>query len=355
MKVGILTFPNSPSYGASLQMFALYKTIMSLDVDVEIINYRNTYMTTKRHIKKESNIVKRVVLFVLDLPSRFKFRRFERKMIFFPERIISEKENLSVIAERYDYLLCGSDQVWNPLVTGYDLNYFLKFCLEDRKKISYAASFGVEKIEDNYAQEVKSQLNCFKNISVREERGVRIVQELLGHACDIVLDPTMLLVRDEWKNQEKKVKGLPNKYIAKFIFNYDTTVEAKIKQLSVDEGLPIVTIGGTVLSKLREGYYTGPIGPREWLYVLDNAEYVVTDSFHGAAFSIIFEKQFFVSLASSTNSRLKTLINTFGLQDRCVYHLNTNVPIDYVPVNKIMQERKKHSINYLKTSLHIAD
>lgn len=352
MRVGILTFPNSPSFGATLQMHALYRALQNLGCEVEIVNYRNTFMSKKKHIRKTGRM-KDYINSVFDIPRKIRFRDFERQLSFFPKRILGEKDDLKQIADRYDYLICGSDQVWNPKVTGEDLNYFFSFCEEDAKKISYAASFGVNELSGDYALRVKEQLEKFHCISVREEQGVRIVSSLLHEECALVLDPTMLISSDEWRSCEQKPAGLPSRYIAKFIFNYRGDVEDEIRTLEKQTGLPVLTVGGTLLSKLKGGNFTGSIGPREWLYILDHADYVVTDSFHGAAFSILFHKNLLVSLASATNSRLKTLLHTFDLDNRIIGGVSVNDRIDYEHVQAIMNKNKVHSLDFLKKALNI--
>lgn len=354
MKVGILTFPNSPSYGASLQMKALYTALNELGCDAEIINYRNTYMSNKKHVLYRNNSkIKNIAIAILDIPGKRKFKLFENKMRFYPEIILNETDDLSEIADRYDYLICGSDQVWNPDITGEDLHYFFDFCKYDNKKISYAASFGVNHLKHEYSLKVANELKKFKAISVREENGLEIIKKIAENNCNLVLDPTMLLKKNDWKKQEKIVKGLPKKYIVRFIFNHDETVEEYIDKLKTKTGLPVITIGGTVISRTKKNGLTGPVGPDEWLYIIDNAEYVVTDSFHGAAFSIIFNKQLFISLASSTNSRLKTLASTFKLDNNVIQNNKDSIgEIDYTLVNNIMDVKRSESINFLINSLN---
>ena len=342
MRVGILTFPNSPSYGASLQMRGLYRCLESLGHNVEIINYKNIYMASKKHFRtKSGGVIKKIAISLLDAPTKYKFQRFEKKLDFYPKTILCEKDNLKGIAERYDYLICGSDQVWNPNITNEDMNYFFSFCEDNSKKISYAASFGVTELSEAFASKVREELQKFNYISVREEQGREIVVGLLDKECTVVLDPTMLLSQSEWKSCEKKNSKLPDKYIAKFIFNYDEAVERSIDELKRKTGLPLITVGGSLITKIKDRSFTGPLAPDEWLYVLDHAEYVVTDSFHGAAFSIIFHKKLFVSLASATNSRLKNLLHTFNLDNR-VISINPSLDeIDYNSVQMRMEEKKE--------------
>lgn len=351
MKVGILTFPNSPSFGAALQMRGLYRALQLLGCEVEVINYRNKYMSEKRHIRKE-NPVKNIAICILDHSGKKSFHDFEKQLKLFPKKIINETDDLKQIADRYDFLICGSDQVWNPNITGEDLNYFFSFCKNDSKKISYAASFGVDALNENFAQAVTRELKRFKSISVREERGAQIVYELLNTNCTTVLDPTMLIEQDEWRSCEKEIRRLPTNYIAKFIFNYEKNVERKIDELAKKTGLPVVTVGGTAISKLKKGFYTGSIGPSEWLYVLDHANYIVTDSFHGAAFSIIFHKNLLVSMASSTNSRLRTLLHTFELDNRTIGTVLPEDEIDYNIVQEKIMEKREESLKFLRNAIY---
>lgn len=353
--VGILTFVDSPSYGASLQMCGLYHTLVSLGVDAEVIHYKNTFMAEKRHIKSSSKSgIRKIAAELLDSFRKAKFREFEQQLTVFPQRCLCEKDDLEEVAERYDFVICGSDQVWNPDITGEDLNFFLCFC-DDAKRISYAASFGMEELPLTFSVKAKEELKRFSAISVREEQGARIVSELLGSDCRIVLDPSMLVSRERWETMEKKLPGLPEKYIAKFIFNYDENVEKRITELSEKTNLPVVTVGGSILSKLKKGIYTGPIGPKEWLYVLNHAEHIVTDSFHGAAFSVIFQKDVYVSLASSTNSRLKTLVHTFSLEERVIGEGLSREEIDYRYIQRVMEEKRQTSLDFLKCALGIGD
>ena len=204
-----------------------------------------------------------------------------------------------------------------------------------------------------YSKKISTEIEKFKCISVREEQGKKILSNLTSKKCSIVLDPSMLLSAHEWRSYEKKYSKLPKEYIARFIFNYDKNVEDQIAKFSQQKKLPIVTIGGTLFSKIKNKYHTGPIGPNEWLYILDNAKYVVTDSFHGAAFSIIFHKNLFVSMASTTNSRLYTLLNTFGLLDRVIDRSLLDYEINYEQVQKVMDDHKGESLEFLKKAIEI--
>lgn len=182
-----------------------------------------------------------------------------------------------------------------------------------------------------------------------------MVQELIGEACPVVLDPSMLLTKEEWESQIVPYKHPSKGYIVRFVFNKDKKTDDFIKQLSEETKLPVYEIGGHILTNLRhrDRIFSGPIGPMEWLGLIHDTEYVVTDSFHGAAFSIIFEKNLFVSLSSCTNSRLITLLDHFNLQHRVIgaQKLNVSDKINYERIRKIMEEKRERSLAYLIESL----
>lgn len=352
MKIGILTFPGSPSFGASLQMAALCRALENENIDVEIINYMNPYMQKKEHLS--SSVVQKLKSAVANILSRRgskEFQAFERTLPLYPKKRIHNTKELKSLSTRYDYFICGSDQVWNPKVTGFDLNYLFAFCNDDSKKISYAASFGLNELPAECIDDYRKELSKFHRISVREERGQEIVRGLIGKECKLVIDPSMLLNKEEWEQRMVPVKNLPEHYIAKFIFNHDDSVERWIEKLREKTHLPVLTIGGSVLSKFQKEMFTGAIGPQKWLYVIHNADYVVTDSFHGAAFSIIFEKELFISLASSTNSRLVTLCNNFELNDHIVPCDHFQRVIDYSKVKIKINEMQEESMAFIREAI----
>lgn len=355
-KVGILTFPNSPSFGASLQMVALYKVVESLGLDVEVINYTNRYMKERKHmLSHKESAIRFLINNVLTAKGIISFKRFEKRVKKYPSKIISTRLDLEKVESRYDYLIVGSDQVWNPRITGLDFGYLFDFCAHNEKKIAYAPSFGVTELTEEQSDAYRTQLQKFHAISVREDSGCDIIENLIGRRCPVVVDPTFLLSKREWEKQSVRTSFGKSKYIVKFIFNYDGEVEDFIRDLSNKTNLPVLEVGGNLFSNIkhRGRWFTGAIGPAEWLDVIRNAEYVVTDSFHGAAFSIIFEKNVYVSLASATNSRLITLLESAGLSDRVIKdrEFAFEGDIKYDIVSATLSEKRNKSLEYLRESL----
>ena len=357
-RIGIMTFPKSPSFGASLQMYALYKAIQELGFEVEVINYVNQYMKEKRHFSAPASGAKKIISWLLDYPNRAMFSRFEQQISMYPSKPIHSSEALKTLPERYEYMICGSDQVWNPYITGNDMGYLFDFCQEGRKKVSYAPSFGVENLGKSEASRYAVLLRDFASISVREEKGKELVKKLIGEEPKIVVDPTMLIPSKQWRNEEKKKKGIPDQYIACFIFNQRDYITEYAKNLSREKHCPLLLVGGNEFTKLKRKNYSGSLGPREWLYVIDHADAVITDSFHGAVFSLIFGKELHASMESPTKSRLETLLRTFDAEC-CIIPSGVTDSRQYQHVDQrstyqILREKRNESIDYLRTALHVA-
>lgn len=359
MKIGIMTFPGSPSFGASLQMYALSKRLLMIGCDVEVINYQNDYMRNKSHYtnKRSSKFLHRFISDIFDFPSRMKFSKFEKNVRLFPSKSLHDGEQLRCFENRYDYIICGSDQVWNPEITGLDTAYFLSFCSDKKKRIAYAPSFGVNELTDpGVCAIISNELKRFHAISVREIEGQKIVEQLLGEKCQMVLDPSMLLEKAEWEKVLKENSKRNEKYCVSFIFNPRSYITEFENLASKHFNAKMKYICGNVVQRVFSKKHFFSLGPAEWLGVIKNAECIITDSFHGAAFSIIFNKPCYFSLESATNSRLKTLVNTFGLEERVITKDNYQQILTKTvklknDVQHILENKREESIKYIKNSI----
>ena len=362
MKVGIFTFPNSTSYGATLQMYALYNAVNCLGHESEIINYHNAYMKAEKHKTAHtsglSGVAKKAVSDLLHFPMKCRFRSFEkRRMTAFPKRSIDIPQTLYRLNERYDAVICGSDQVWNPDITNHDLSYFLDFCDSRTRRISYAPSFGVKSLSDDFSQSVARELALYHAISVRESTGQELISKLIGREVPIVLDPTMLLTANQWKELEQPHPVAKGAYILYYAVKSSTSLMKFCKQLSANTGIKIVVVGGNPITSLqnrdRMVEYAVDISPEQWLYLMRNAAYVVTNSFHGTAFSVNFRKNFYVEFSSLTNSRLEHIIQMLELED-CVVQCDTDAvakDTNYAAVDRKLPCLIADSIKYLECAL----
>lgn len=363
MKIGILTFPNSPSYGATLQMYALYKTVCKIGYDAEIINYHNSYMKAEKHIRRGRNNtvkykIKNIFRKILHYKNFLRFRHFEKNNIkAYPEKPIVKKEELKKLSDRYNAVICGSDQVWNPDITDSDVSYFFDFCGDKTKRISYAPSFGKEVLSENFCNAIKCELEKFSEISVRENSGKSIVEKIVDKKAVVVSDPTFFLNAEEWRNIEKKHSAAKGNYILYYTVTTSEELWQQCLTFSKKHNMKIVVIGGNILKKIRNKnpliHYAVDISPEQWLYLVDKASYIFTNSFHGTAFSLNFRKNFFVKYPVMYNTRLAQLITDVGMEKQIITGEEDlsvdNVSYDFAEVK--MNELKDFSLNFLEKAL----
>lgn len=242
------------------------------------------------------------------------FKKFSNSYLHICENKLNFKNVNKDFIDKFDYFICGSDQIWNPT---YATTSELAFCsFAPQKTICVSPSFGVSKIpvyrKDEYARLLK---NIYK-LSVREKDGQKIIKDLTGRDAPVLLDPTMLLPIEKWNDLSKKPKTeLPQRYVVcYFLGKIDKAYKKAIEDFAKQKNLPLVTLFDITAPQ----YYM--FSPDEVLYVIKNAEYVLTDSFHGTVFSILFHKNFYVfdrnEGGNSMGSRLDTLLEKFGLKDR---------------------------------------
>lgn len=355
-KIGILTFHCSNNYGAVLQAYALCRTIQKIykDSDVQVIDYRCEGTVTKTsffNLKKKNGFVRALLHYRQINSINKKFDKFRNKYLNLSKTYIT-KDNLKMHSNDFDVIISGSDQVWNLTWSGNDAVYFQDFNENDRSKFSYAASFGFEKLDHDQIPFYKNLLQRFSKISVREESGKRIIEEQLGLHAEKHIDPTLLFSSDEWR----KIAIAP-KFKRKFILVYmvpkQKSVISYANRLSKETGLPIL-----MLSKNFEpinAKHVGDSSPEEFVGWFEHAEYVVTNSFHGTAFSLIFHKKLSVELNNirGLNIRSKDLLETCGIKSD-VESDNSIIKIDRIDWEKVdqnLQRERVKSNKYLSTLL----
>lgn len=353
MKIGILTFPNSPSHGCSLQMFALYTELKKLGADAEIILYSPDGLIHNRikPLTAKQKLQARIAKAFLK-NSRPSFARFEAQLTRFPHEVVKTDEEMEALAARYDRIVVGSDQVWNPVVTGGDLNYYLKFSPDFARNASYAPSFGIDEVVED-KEEITRLLKNIKYLSAREVQGQKIIKSLTGRDVPLVLDPTMLLEQKDWKGQELVTNPCKKPYVLYYTIKPSSRLREYAQRFAEANGCALVTIGG----RLREHFDPRKhcvfgAGPGEFLNLVSKAEVVITNSFHGTVFSILYHKKFKVEYSSDTNSRLTNLIDTFGLGAQVADAGDTAYQVstpDYARVDAVLEEKRTASVEYLKS------
>lgn len=364
MKIGILTFPNMTSYGCTLQMYALYRAVEQTGAEAEIINYRNEYMKARRHTsagrgKASVKTALRLSLTkALHLRQIRAFRSFESRLCLYPKKEISRKSQLAEVAKRYDGVICGSDQVWNPLITDTDLSFFLDFCTPDIRRIAYAPSFGISDFTEAFGNKIRPELEKFDALSVREDVGAKFVEALTAKQSEVVLDPTFLISQKEWSDLEKRHPMGEGKYIFCFPVRKSASLIKFGRELADKKDATLIVAEGNFLTVIRNKdrriRYALDISPEEWLYLVHHADCVVTNSFHGAAFSIHYHKDFYLECSSpKANSRLEQLMELCGLQGRVIRSGcdGWDSVIDYEDVEARLAPVKRSSKEFLKIAV----
>lgn len=359
-KIGILTFHNADNYGALLQAYALKKTLNNMGNDTHIINYfcpklQKDYKLVNFGHRSFISILKQIVKFVflpLSIYIRSRFSSFRKQYLINGNPIYPN--TIDCILNDYDIFIAGSDQVFNPNITGFDSNYFLAFNKDRNKNFSYAASFGLSlnDLSDKEKQFFKQNMLNFKQLSFREQQGKEISNIINGHDCEVSLDPTLLLTKNDW--EKIAIPPKQKKYILLYLMSKDSNIISFAKKLAKKTKCKLIFISPALDLKNRVPAYHVYPTPQEWLGYFLNAKYIVTNSFHGLAFSINFNKDFFVDLLpppSKVNSRLENLLDLTGLRGRLISagaNLDTPAP-DWAEVNAKLAAEKEKSLSYLRS------
>lgn len=361
MIIGIVTIQDSTNYGNRLQNFAVSHVLHTRFgcKAVSLAAYKEKPFENGNYILWLKNkIAKSICLFPEKAEKRFgngitRWRNFYG----WNKQNIPTKNYYNHIAlperltEQYDLFFAGSDQIWNYKFPGtkYD-DYFLRFA-EDKKKAAISGSFGVEEIPDEWRQTYIDGLSSFAHISVREDAGAKIIKDLLGRDVPVLVDPVMLLSREEWLKVAKKPRvDVSKPYMLKYYLGKEAE-EEKIDHWAKENGYEVYEL---LNDKIPELYSAGP---GEFISLIANASLVASDSFHCIALSIIFRKPFIVyaRLGSGNymTSRLDTLLGKFELQNRWKHLLSPEeyLACDYSKMDEIMTAEQEKALNYFQTVL----
>lgn len=364
-KVGVITYHRAFSYGAQLQAYALASYLKMEGFDAEVIDYSDIGEGKRPGVSFRTikGFVKSFISYVLSIPNedkrRERFAYFLNNYIPKSVKRYPTAESLQGIESEYDFFITGSDQVWCPIINLGDLNFLLDFVKEKRKKIAYAASFGVSQLESSNFAAYKNCLSSFKTILIREKDGQSLVEEMLGCKPEIVLDPTFLIPATQWEDMAVSPFPADEKYILCFkIITAPPVYNQYIQALHKLTGYKVVHIDSAYRYKPVRGTLYSKGGPLELLGLIRNAAIVVTNSFHGTVFSIIFKKPFFTILnENGRNSRMIELTGTFGLEHRLVDQSSAlptleSISINYEKITSLVEKSTGRSKQLLLDSLN---
>lgn len=366
-KIGTLTFHIAHNYGAMLQAYALPTAVQKLGYECEVIDYRFSYIDQWNRIEKVNDLIFRCGFLggILRWGKRLftgyywknnmhkKFDEFERTIIPHSKRIYRRKNDLDNMP--YDVILFGSDQIWNSDITNGVAEEFIGgfVCLPETRKIAYAASCGTSDFQSESKEVYINYLNEFYAISVREESFQKTLVTH-GYEAEFVLDPTLLLTEYDWKSIIPPEKTYSDKkYLLIYAFDEDEKIYDLARDYAKVHNLDIIAIA----YKKKESMYGMEVltecGPLEFLSLFANAEHIISASFHGTVFSIIFHKNFHCLPHPKYRERTDSLLNLLDLLKHNLDSLNKleDVTVDWDKVDKILDEKRFHSLNFLKVAI----
>ena len=366
-KIAILTITDGQNYGNRLQNYGLYKYLSNQNYSVVTIK-RKTYKDLKG-LRKYIHTAKRLIKKTLKYPygkhieERAKrFCVFNKSYIKFSNIALHNNYAPTNLSSQYDYFVVGSDQVWNAgfRIVYDDIRNHLASFVEPNKRIAYAASFGTDRLAEGYEELFKEELPKFKAISVREKSGTKIV-ERCGAKAEVVLDPTMLLNKDQWLEIAKKPLYISYDtfIVTYFLGGRDEEINKYIKKIANGRKIINLEIESAKEEKI-DSVEVFATSPDEFVWLIANADCILTDSFHATVFSILFHKPFCVFERNAINesykmgSRIDTLLGLFHLER---FH-DSNRSFSIIPeeyetdgIEQILMTERKKSMEFLRSAL----
>lgn len=368
--VCIFTFLRAYNYGAVLQAFALNKSINRLNAKAETVDYWPDYFAKKyhnrffTHTKHESAKikVKSRLLWIVLYKRNWKFGKFIKKNIPLSKKRFFCKSDLYKL-DKYDVYMTGSDQVWSPTVAKFDPVFFLDSEYIDGEKYSYAASLGTSQVPTKMKNDYIKQLNQFSICSVRDNDDMTSLKEIIDKEIVVSCDPTLLLTQNEWLELLSNAgKNKKHKYILLYYVNQSNGLREQAKALSRALRLQVVAVPCNMSIKCILGKNDKSCGfsvvhsasPNDFLSLIYNAQYVVTNSFHGTVFSVLFHKKFLSQTIRDNgerNGRIISFLSSVGLEDRTLDYgiKKLNQDVDWESVDNTIDSLRCLSINYLKS------
>lgn len=356
-KVAILTFSNTTNYGAVLQAYALKNKLINLGYDAEVLNYNCQAVKEREKIHVfDKNIrvtIKNILLIYPKFIRKITFKKFVRRENLYTKKTYNDK-NISSTNNEYDIYVVGSDQVWNLQLSGYDYHYFLNFVSENKTKVSYAASLGSDEIDFQEYSMVVKFLKKFNYIALRESSSINVLDKLEVRNAISTIDPVFLLTRFEWNDKIPKKNKHTDKYILLyFIHNGNKTFDIA-KKIAKKYNYKIIYLNNYDIYRkgMKNVFSTDPF---EFINLIKNAELIITGSFHGIAFSINMNKDFYYEKAVSkknNNTRIDNLVELFGLKSRNVLELEKKsmvTQINFDSVNDKLKSYRENAENYIRS------
>lgn len=363
--IGILTFYWADDYGALLQAYGL-KTYLNKYQETIMIPYYPAALRSRYRLlqcsKQEGGLqngygIVREMLdprFRSDFIAKCKISRFRRKYLTAAKECLSNSKEIYEFNKQIDTYVVGSDQVWNPDITeGFQEGYFCTFCTlrgEEARYVAYAPSIGSQRLEERYSRQFLELLTNFDVVSLRESSAMPYMKEIYKGKLSVVLDPVFLLEKKEWERLIRTERRIKRDYIAVYDTEYNQAMSEYLQRLERNTGMHVL-----ILKPRQEDerwtdnqVYAKGCGLSEFLEWIYYAPYVVTNSFHGTALSVIFHKQFAVFPHSVRNARISDVLEVVGLKKRMAYTGDDVLHIDETIDWKRTDEALKEAVNASK-------
>lgn len=350
-KVGILTLDGIVNYGNRLQNYALQKILETEGFKVDTIVAKG--LIVKPFLQKVRTIM-------YDPIRSMHFIKFNRDYVNI-RRIYARGWDISPeFSKQYDFFAVGSDQVWNPNIRKKERNNLLLKFAKPEQRVAVSASLSVSELNDSDAVIYKENISKFKAISTREFEGAEIIENICGREVTVLCDPTIALDRSEWEKIAKFPKTkIPKRYLLSyFLGNVNDERKESIEKYAKAHNLEIVKLNDKECKKIYNS------GPCEFLGLIKNATVVCTDSFHGTAFSSIFNVPFwaFTRESDSLNlknmeSRIVSLQKKMGMSDRLIENLTADMPLEYdfTYTNTQIKKEQEMFVSFIRTSFELQE
>lgn len=366
-KIGIVTVYKNINFGSNLQTYALQQILLRLGYQPENLIVtdiqKNYFVYCKR--------IYHLIVHVIKSFSKLNRVKYRRNLIF--KRYVSDNirssdyscSNIETLEKKgekkFDYYICGSDQIWAP--NQFNPFFFLSFCKDKSRNIAYAPSIGLTSIPENLVKPYCQLLQNIGALSIREKDGASLIKSLLNIDIPVVLDPTLLLNRNDWlSHSSSKYYPISCKYILCYFLGNNYAQREKVKRLSEVTGYNIFVLPSNRYDCKWGNKQIYEAGPQEFINLLDQAEVLCTDSFHGTIFSINLHKPFFTFLRFNDddplnqNSRVLNFLDETGLQSRIITEekeipFNFYENLDWGKIDSYLEEKRIYSIKFLQSSL----
>lgn len=371
-KIGIITFHSSYNCGSMLQAYALQKFLKKKCYDVEIVDFSSVGQKKLYSVYTENKslkmLLKNVVTFFHASKIKANFSRYEtfkREQFNLSAYSTSDMRELK---DDYYAVIAGADQIWNITISDYDDAYFLPWVTKG-KKIAYAPSFGAKNIRE-YAKSLKKfqeYLNNFDSLSIRENNGRQWIEDLISKTVPVVLDPTLIIEREDYENIISEELELPKKYIFYYAPSFSIKINKLVKNISRKYKLAVIAFNTKAFYMRGVNFFGFRLpkfeDPSTYLQLMKNAEMVITTSFHGTVFSTVFRRKFWViknGAMFENDDRVITLVNQLGIEERLISmdfnkDFDYNIPVNYTKYDNNLLRLKKYSQDYLLAALETSN